>query len=75
MSGRDDVGPMADFVEQFGLGSFPHAADADGSIWRSFGVTTQPAWAFVDDDGSFEVLVGALGADGLRSRIESLLAG
>lgn len=74
MSGRDDVAPMIDFVEQFELEGFPHAVDADGAIWGGFGVITQPAWAFVDDDGSVEVLLGGLGAEGLRSRVEGLLA-
>ena len=66
---------MVDFVDTFGVGSFPHAVDADGAIWSGFGVFTQPSWAFVSADGSVEVLLGALGDAGLRDRIEDLLAG
>jgi hypothetical protein len=46
--------------------------DHDGSIWSSFGVSAQPAFAFVDDDGTVEVFVGSLGETGLTERMQAL---
>jgi hypothetical protein len=65
---------MVDFVTDFGVGAFPHIADLDATIWAEYGVTTQPAFAFIDDDGAHEVHVGRLGEDGLRERVEALRA-
>lgn len=65
---------MAAFVADYGVGAFPHAADLDATVWARYGVTTQPAFAFIDDDGTTEVQVGALGETGLRERVEALLA-
>lgn len=74
VSSRDDTGAMADFVADYGVGAFPHAADVDAVIWAAYGVTTQPAFAFIDDDGAVDVHVGVLGEDGLRGRVQALLA-
>ena len=65
---------MTAFVDEFGVGDFPHVADVDGAVWSTYRVTTQPAFAFIDDDGSLEVHVGTLGEDGLASRLEALVA-
>jgi hypothetical protein len=48
--------------------------DGDLDVWRAYGVTGQPAWAFVDDSGSVRVVLGRLGEQGLTSAIDSLLA-
>ena len=74
VSGRDGVDAMSDFIAQYDLANIEHIADEDGSVWLGFEVTSQPAWAFINDDGSVEVVRGALGADGLRERIEALAA-
>ena len=61
------------FVDGNGVDDITHVVDADGSIWSSFSVASQPAWAFVDADGTLVSTVnGALGADGLRDRVNSL---
>lgn len=65
---------MADFVARHGLDHLDHLVDDDGAIWAEFGVTTQPAWVFVNDDGSTRTLVGALGGDGLRDEMDALAA-
>ncbi len=68
---------MAAFVERHGVGSFPHVVDPEGaseSVWARFGIVTQPAWVFVNDDGSTETLVGILGEDGLNAEIDALLS-
>lgn len=74
MAGRDDTGPMEAFVADYGVGAFPHIADVNGDVWARYGVLGQPAFAFIDDDGSDEVYLGALGADGLADRIDALLS-
>ena len=65
---------MADFISDFDVGHIPHVADTEGSIWLGFEVISQPAWAFVNDNGDIDVVIGSLGHDALRERIEALAA-
>lgn len=68
---------MAAFIERHGVDTFDHVVDpqgADASIWERFGIVTQPAWIFVNDDGSSKTLVGLLGEDGLNAEIDELLS-
>ena len=75
VAGRGELDEMAAFVAETGVEGIDHIADLDGSIWAGYEVVSQPAFAFVDDDdGTVEVHVGALGADGLSDRIDDLLA-
>ncbi len=73
-SRSEDVQSMVDFVDETGVGGFEHLIDADGLIWEELGVTDQPAFAFVNDDGTVDVHVGALGGEELTSRLEALIA-
>lgn len=41
-------------------------------MWDSFGIVSQPAWAFVNDDGTVETNAGALGESALLERIAEL---
>ena len=72
--GRGALDEMTDFVDDTGTGSLTHLADLDGQVWSAFGVFGQPAFAFIDDDGSVEVFVGGLGGDALAERIDALIA-
>ncbi len=74
VAGRGEVGEMQDFVADTETGSLPHIIDAEGTIWSDFGVSAQPAFAFIDDSGEVEVFVGTLGAEGLTERMEALTA-
>ncbi len=68
---------MSAFIERHGVGTFDHVVDpegADESIWERFGIVTQPAWIFVNDDGTSKTLVGPLGEDGLNREIDALAA-
>lgn len=66
---------MRDFVARHDLpDSMPQVIDADGRLWARFGVSYQPAWAFVDDDGQVDVHAGPLYGDGLVQRVEALVA-
>ena len=73
VAGRDDPGPASAFVTTFDVGGFPHVLDDDGSVWADFGVATQPAFAFVAADGSYEVEIGQQGEDSLAERLDALL--
>jgi thiol-disulfide isomerase/thioredoxin len=72
VASRGDVGEMEDFVADTDTGSLTHVADEAGDIWSSYGVAAQPAFAFIDDDGTYTVHLGALGADALQERFEQL---
>lgn len=49
-----------------------NVSDTDNSVWERYGVTGQPIYAFIDDDGSVEVT--RLPVTELPDRIETLLA-
>lgn len=64
---------MVNFVEETGVGGFEHLIDLDSEIWLELEVIDQPAFAFVNDDGSIEVNIGALGEEELTARAQALL--
>lgn len=72
VAGHGEVPAMEVFVADTGTGAFTHLVDDDGSLWQRFGVTYQPAYAFISSDGFVEVHVGALGAAALTERAEAL---
>ena len=74
VSSRDELPAMQDFVATYGVEGFPHVADVRGDVWSAYSVVSQPAFAFIDDDGSVEVVAGATGEDGLRERVAELVA-
>jgi hypothetical protein len=63
---------MRDFVARFDLGSFPHLADTDAAVWQRFGVTYQPAYAFVSSDGTIEMQTKQLDKAELLVRLGTL---
>lgn len=69
----DEVPAMQAFVDQYDL-DFTHVADpSDGAeLWLRFGVSVQPAYAFVGADGSVEVVKSQLGKDELAGRVAAL---
>ena len=64
---------MQAFVDQHGLGEFPHVED-DGAIFQAYGLTSQPGWAFIDGDGTGEIYLGSLGEAGLTERLDVLVS-
>lgn len=72
VAGRDDLRDMEEFVAENGVSGFDHIADEDTEIWAAYGVTSQPAFVFINDDGSSETLISALGVEGLTERVEAL---
>ena len=75
VAGRDDVEPMREFVAEHGLQDMTHVVDVDGSVWASYGISYQPAWVFIDEDGDAAVAAGAIGYDGLFEGIEQVFRG
>ena len=43
-------------------------------IWERYGVVSQPAFAFINDDGTVETNIGAMGLEGLTEAAEALKA-
>jgi thiol-disulfide isomerase/thioredoxin len=72
VAAQDEVPAMQKFVDKYDLGSFPHLADTDATVWQRFGVTYQPAYAFVSSDGTVEIETANLDDDELRTRIGAL---
>jgi len=68
----DQVPAMQEFVRKYSLGSFVHLADTDTALWRRFGVTHQPAYAFITASGQITVEKHQLAKDDLASRVASL---
>lgn len=74
VGGLGPVADMASFVSTYGVGGFAHLNDADGQIWKRFGVTRQPAHAFIDDDGTVEIVRGELSRAELEAKVAALAA-
>lgn len=72
VGGGDGASAMQGFVDEFDVGFFPQIADESGAVWSSFGVTGQPSFAFINDDGSIELHRGGLSEDGIRAAAEAL---
>ncbi len=72
VAAQDEVPAMRDFVARYDLGSFTHIADTDAAVWKRFGVTYQPAYAFIGSDGKVETETSQLGKDELLARLEAL---
>ncbi len=72
VSAKDQVPTMQEFIDKYDTGSFTNIADVDGTVWQRFGVTAQPAFAFVARDGSVEVVRGPLPESDLAARVADL---
>ncbi|MDQ3931340.1 MAG: redoxin domain-containing protein [Actinomycetota bacterium] len=75
VAGRDEVEPMRVFLALHGLeGLFPQLADVRGDLWARFGVTAQPTWIFVDDNGAMQRVYGEIGEARLHAMADRLRA-
>jgi hypothetical protein len=70
--GHDSQDAMQAFVDEYGLG-FIQATTEDGSLWTRFGVAYQPAWVFIDDDGSSTVVPYELPQAELEGALDRLI--
>jgi hypothetical protein len=74
MPGRGEAEEHQRFIDDFGLNGIPHVADPDGSLWRRFGISSQPAWVLINDDGTTEVIPTGLGHDQIQASVADLIA-
>jgi thiol-disulfide isomerase/thioredoxin len=68
----DQLPAMQRFVDEYPVKGFSHLADTDGAVWAKFGVTQQPAYAFVTADGDIDVVGGSLPEAALTERVTTL---
>lgn len=71
--GKSDQAGMEKFVSDYGLGDVTHIVDGDGSLWSTFGVPYQPAFALINDDGEITIVQGSLGTQGILDAANSLV--
>lgn len=74
VASRDDVDAIRGFVDSYQVQGFEHIIDEGGVIWERYGVFSQPAFAFINDDGTVETNIGAMGLEGLTEAAEALKA-
>ncbi len=74
VASRAGADSYLDWVTTYGVDGFEHVADEEGAVWREYGVTTQPAFSFINGDGTVDIRFGAMGVDGLTERINELIA-
>ena len=72
VAGQSELPDMQSFLTEFGVDNFAHMTDVDGSIWERFGVTYQPAYALINDDGTVQTLSGPMGKDGVLEAAAAL---
>lgn len=74
VAGRDEAATFQEWITSREVDGFEHIADPNIVVWREFGITSQPAFVFINDDGTSESRIGAMGLEGLTSRINELIA-
>jgi peroxiredoxin len=72
VAAQDQVPAMQRFVDEHGLGFFPHIADTDGAVWKRFGVVEQPSHAFIKADGTIEMVLRQLPTNDLLDNVRLL---
>ncbi|MEK9525347.1 MAG: hypothetical protein VWZ83_02980, partial [Acidimicrobiaceae bacterium] len=60
VASRDSIEQMEAFVADTGVDTFPHVTDIDGDVWEFYGIGSQPAFVFINDDGTFDTRLGSL---------------
>jgi peroxiredoxin len=72
VSALDQLPAMKKFVADRGVGGFTNLADTDAAVWRRFGVTSQPAHAFISADGTVRVVPGVMSEQALAEQVAAL---
>ncbi|SUA79807.1 Soluble secreted antigen MPT53 precursor [Nocardia otitidiscaviarum] len=71
VAARDELSAMREFADKYGL-KFTQIADLDGVVWQRFGVTAQPAFAFVSKFSDIDMVPGSLSEDEIATQIKAL---
>jgi thiol-disulfide isomerase/thioredoxin len=69
---QDQLPAMKKFVAENEVSGFTHLADLDATVWTRFGITQQPAYAFVYPDGTIEIVKQQLTEQGLNEKVSKL---
>lgn len=69
---QDRLDALREFTAKYGVDGFTELADTDAAVWARFGVTRQPAYAFISPDGKVEVVKGSLSEADLSARVQAL---
>lgn len=72
--GLGEVDAMKQFVSDTGTTSLVHVVDGNGSLWKRFGVTAQPAYVFVAPDGKVSTVAGGMKEAAFDKAVADLLA-
>jgi len=72
VGGQDQIPAMKEFVDKYKASGFTELADTDGTVWANFGVTRQPAFAFIHPDGSVVLVKGPLSEADLTERVSGI---
>ena len=73
VAGRSDLNSVEEFITSFAVEEFPHLYDPDGEIWARYGVSSQPAWVFIDSNGEPQRAFGVLGTSALDDEVQRIL--
>ena len=74
LPGRSDQAAAEAFVEFYELEGFDHIMDEEAVLWANFGVSYQPAFVLINDDGTIESVPGSLSEQGILDAAEQLAA-
>lgn len=74
VAGRDDLDAIQDFIVDRGVNEFPHIADESGEVWSGFDVRSQPAFVFINDDGTIAGEAGSLSEAEIVEWLDALVA-
>jgi peroxiredoxin len=64
---------MRDFIERHEI-TFPSLLDDSGNVFARYGIPYQPAWVFIDANGSVTKVQGSLDRESLEPLIADLIA-
>lgn len=74
MAGRAELGDIQGFISDREVSGFPHISDQSGDVWASFDISSQPAFVFINDDGTIAATTGPLGDTGIDEQLDALIA-
>lgn len=69
---QGELDALREFTTKYGVDGFTELADTDAAVWARFGVTRQPAYAFINPGGQVEVVKGSLPEADLTARVQAL---
>ena len=65
---------MRSFIDRHGI-SFDSVVDREGEIFERYGIPSQPAWVFIDTDGTLTRVRGSLDAESIANYVDDLSSG